>query len=311
MVDATVDLEQHPGRGIGARQQGRGLDDQVIIVEHGLGPFAAFIIGLNGIGKGKDGTARLSHPQMRELEIERDEAVARLFESGAERGDSIFQPLAAKALAGLTLFGAEDGPEQRGAGFAGHVLGRGKARFQPFVVCRFGVQDEGLQQSIDFAVGQNRGEFGNESIFLLLLDAEQALQRQAFRLGPVRATIVVADHSGQLGVLVEHRVHNLAEVLFARERNDLGERIAERAVTLLGGAGDRCIEGLPSHVGLAALLQHFEMWRHLSFERKALQEPLAEAVDGMDLESAFCFECARKQAPRGAEVAVLRRTPHQ
>ncbi len=79
----------------------------------------------------------------------------------------------------------------------------------------------------------------------------------------------------------------------------------------LGGARDRGVERGAAHQRLLALVEHREMRRHLRFERKALQQPLAEAVDGVDLESAFGFERAGEQAPRGAQVLLLGRAPHQ
>ena len=49
VVDAAVDLVQHPGGGVGARQQRLGLDDQIVIVERGFGQLASLVVGLHGV----------------------------------------------------------------------------------------------------------------------------------------------------------------------------------------------------------------------------------------------------------------------
>src|SRR5262249_59869583 len=97
-----------------------------------------------------------------------------------------------------------------------------------------------------------------------------------------------------------HGVHHLTEILLAGQRDDRRERLPERAVTLLCGAGDGCVEGLPSHVRLAALVEHLKMRCDLGLEREALQQALAEAVDGVDLQPAPRFERTGEEAPRGA-----------
>ncbi len=61
------------------------------------------------------------------------------------------------------------------------------------------------------------------------------------------------------------------------------------------------MEGSAFEACLFVFVQHRKMRRDLRFERKTLQQPFAEAVNGMDLEAAFGFERARKQPPRQAQ----------
>ncbi len=82
----------------------------------------------------------------------------------------------------------------------------------------------------------------------------------------------------------------------------LARALPSSALAVLGRACERRVEGGAPHQGLLALVEHGEMRRDLRFERKALQQPLAEAVDGVDLEAAFGFERAREQAPRKAQA---------
>ena len=69
VVDAAVDLVEHPGGGAGARQQDLRLDDQVVIVERGLRPLAPLVIGLHRVGEREHRGARLGHAQMRAFEM--------------------------------------------------------------------------------------------------------------------------------------------------------------------------------------------------------------------------------------------------
>ena len=137
------------------------------------------------------------------------------------------------------------------------------------------------------------------------------LQRESFGLGPVGAPVVIGDHARHLGTLGEHRVDDLAEIEFARNRDDARERLTERTLAVFGRAREHGIERLPAELCLSLLVEHREMRRDLSLEREALQQPLAEAVDSVDLEPAFGFERPGKEAPRLVQLAALWRTRHQ
>ena len=121
---------------------------------------------------------------------------------------------------------------------------------------------------------------------------------------------MIGDHAGKLGALPEHGVDHLTDVIAGGQSDDLGQSLAEHAVAVLGGARDRCVEGGAAQQQLLALVKHREMRRDLRLQRKPLQQSLAEAVDGVDLQSAFGFERPREQAPRVAHI-VFGRAVHQ
>ena len=112
-------------------------------------------------------------------------------------------------------------------------------------------------------------------------------------------------HAGELGALGEDGVDDLAEPPLAGQRDDLGEGLPERAVSLLGGARHRRIEGLGAQQRGFALIEHGELRGDLRFEREALQQALAEPMDGVDLEPATRFEHAREQPPGLAQIGRL------
>ncbi len=122
---------------------------------------------------------------------------------------------------------------------------------------------------------------------------------------------MIGRHALHLGALSEYGVDGLAQRKLARHRDDRAERVTERAVPVLCGARDHRVEGRLAQQRLPALVKHGEMRRHLRFEREALQQALAEAVNGVDLEPAFGFERPGEQASRVAQVVFFRRAPEQ
>ncbi len=60
-----------------------------------------------------------------------------------------------------------------------------------------------------------------------------------------------------------------------------------------------------------ALVEHGEAGRDSRLERKAGQQRLAEAVDGLDLQAAGRVEHAGEKAPRRLLLAVRRRAPEE
>jgi len=76
-------------------------------------------------------------------------------------------------------------------------------------------------------------------------------------------------------------------------------------------ARDHEIERRLAQQRLLALIEHGEMRRHLGFEREALQQPFAEAVNGVDLEPASGSKCAGEQSSCIAEIVLFGGAPQQ
>ena len=98
VVDAAVDLEQHPGRGAGAREESLRLEDEVVIVEHGLALFGARILRLDGVGEQEHRGARLGASKLRALQLEREEIDLRGVKRAARLRRGLLQGLAAEGL---------------------------------------------------------------------------------------------------------------------------------------------------------------------------------------------------------------------
>ena len=80
VVHATVDLEQHPRRSAGTREERLRLEDEVVIVEHGLALFGARILCLDGVGEQEHRRTRFGASKLRALRRERVEAALRAIE---------------------------------------------------------------------------------------------------------------------------------------------------------------------------------------------------------------------------------------
>ena len=64
---------------------------------------------------------------------------------------------------------------------------------------------------------------------------------------------------------------------------------------------------LGQHLAALVLVEHREPRRHVGLERHQMQQPLAESVDGVDLEPARRFDRASKQRAGEAELSAARR----
>ncbi len=86
VVDPAVDLEQHPGRGFGARQEVLRLVDQVVVIERDLHELLPVVLASHGVGQRKHGSACFGHAEMGESVVQRGETRLRLLEPRDERG---------------------------------------------------------------------------------------------------------------------------------------------------------------------------------------------------------------------------------
>ena len=119
------------------------------------------------------------------------------------------------------------------------------------------------------------------------------------------------DHGLELGALQQHLVDHAAEMFLAGKRDDGRKRLGQLGVALGGSAGHHPIERIAAEQGRLGVVEHLEMRRHVGLEREALQQPLAEAVDGEDLEPAARLERAREQAARRVTIGVPRRAAEE
>ena len=309
VVDAAVDLEQHPGRGAGAGQEHIRLEDQVVIVEHRLALLGAVILGLDRVGEQKHRRARLGASKLRALGREPVEAALGDIESGAKPRLRLPQRLAAHGSARRVLVCEKNRPQRGDPCRAARSPCSLQAVSQLLVRAGLRPVDfERGEQRVDVAVREHIGKLrGQLSLAHLLAKPEQALEAALLAPGPVWVTLMQGHHAGKVAAPAEHRVDDLAEIILDRHRHDLGKRLSQWAVAICCGTRHDGIERSALEPHRLSLIKDGEMRRHLGLEREALQQPLAEAVDGVDLEAAFGFQRLRKQPPRRLGLGIARR----
>ena len=134
------------------------------------------------------------------------------------------------------------------------------------------------------------------------IDAERGghLRRRGFgaagAVGPRHE--VIAAQTG----LAHHVLEG--DVGGARHRDS--ERAAGGAVGVAGGVEQHRQIGALHHLVLVALVEHREARRHIGLERKLLQQPRAQRVDGLHLQAARRFQRAGEQFA-GAQPQFWRR----
>ncbi len=102
MIDAAVDLVQHPGCGARAREQIERLDDQIVIVERGLAALPPLVIAHDRVGEEEHGAARFRHAEMRKLVLEMSELGLCTIEHGCDHRLGLGEALAANLCSGLS-----------------------------------------------------------------------------------------------------------------------------------------------------------------------------------------------------------------
>ena len=310
VVDAAVDLEQHPGRRAGARQERLRLEDQVVIVEHGLALLGAVILGLDRVGEQKHRRARLGAGKLRALGRERCRSgLAR----DRERRKAVAPPAASALLH----------TDRRGVFLSVRKIGLNAATLAAPVAAlaarkpslsSWSVRDSAplpsraaSSASMSLSASTSASCLGQLRLAHLLAKSEQTLEAALLAPGPVRVALMQGHHAGKVAAPAEHRVDDLAEIILDRHRHDLGESLSQRAVAICCGTRHVGIERSALEPHGLSLVEHGEMRRHLGLEREALQQPLAEAVDGVDLEPAFGLQRLRKEPPRRLDLGIVRR----
>ena len=171
VVDTAVDLVQHPGRGAGAREQVLRLDDEVVIVERGLGSLSPLILRLDGVGEQEHRCARLGHAQMRELVVERGEGGLRADKARRDgRAPSWRNPCCKSGLRGFPSAVRKHLPQRRSRGALPRSLLPREDWLQPpvSVPAVEPKRREGRDGGIDLVIAQHVGKLREQRRFARL-----------------------------------------------------------------------------------------------------------------------------------------------
>ena len=106
------------------------------------------------------------------------------------------------------------------------------------------------------------------------------------------------DPTHDLITLADRIAHDFGKRDIRRGRDGGRERTPERAVCRTGSVHQNGEAQLVDQLRLGAFLQHREACRDIGLERKLMQQPRAERVDGQHLEAARRIQRFGEQAPR-------------
>ena len=125
-----------------------------------------------------------------------------------------------------------------------------------------------------------------------MLDAEQSLQRPAFRFWPVGAA---APQMAKRRALFQRQIDHDPKLRLSASPEHRHQSLAEWAFAVGGDPRNRGVEGFGPEQGRLAPVEHAEIRGDPRLERKPLQNTLAEAVDGINLEAAFSLKGPRNR----------------
>ncbi len=298
MVDAAVELVEHPGGTRRALQQAPRGHDQVIVVERRAPTLGA------GIAAGNVE----AEPQQRQGVLDQRRAGDAVEHSGQPLGlaaQHAFDPghRRDRGLGGEPRQDLALGGEER-LGISGQKRWPALGRRQPLgdqgrprdvllaALCQRlcgGAQARAIEGGVEAGVApQAVGSVIGRAAHLLRQPLPHAAQSR-----------FVADARQQPGPFAQKPGHELG--VFG-DRNPVGHR--GQCIDQGGrriAAGQRLhllVLGVTQQRLRLGLVEHLEARRHARLERKALQQRLAEGVDGEDVDAARRVEHAREQAAR-------------
>ncbi len=296
VVDAAVELVEHPGGAVGALQQPARGDDQVVVVQCG-----APLLGA-GVAPG-DVEAE---PQQRQRALDQGGAgdaiehrgqtlgllAQHVLDVGHGHGRGLArEPFQDRALVGEEHLAVRSQP-LRPALRIGQPLGNQR-----------GARDVGLAAPGQGPCGRGQGrriecrfETGTARQFARRVVGRAAqLARQP--LAQASQPGLVADARQQPGPFAEQLGHQLGILGDRDPAGDGSERVGQ-----IGRRVRPCqrlhllVLGVAQQRLRVALVQHLEARRDARLQREALEQRLAEGVDGQDVDAARRVEHAREQA---------------
>ena len=302
MVDARIELVQHPG-GARSRQQCAGPLDEVVEVEQSATALGGLVAVEHRLGHG-DERQRALEGFGRTPRVEcGHEAVALAVERIAQLGLGLAQRL--DEILAVTR-GPSLGQEHVEVGFE-HRLAGGERRTCEAVagrVLRAAVGAEALGRR-----GPSRPV--EAAVQHAVFDACQRVVGSKTEDTPQPGTEardgLAEQHGGlqRLAVaerLADQRLEGEARGLAGQER----DRTAERAAGCRSGLGQRIRPRCLEQLHMLQIVDYREACRDIGLEREQVQQPLAESVNGLDLQTSGRFHRAGEEFSGEREVGRAR-----
>ncbi len=302
MIDAEIELVVHPG-GFDAGEQRAGLLDQVVVIEQAAAVLLGAKAGNDGARDGDERSGAVARHGGAPPDHECAQAPLLGQEALRQERVSVAHRLADDALARLALDGAKNRAVRLETLGARERLQLAKA------VALLDIAPAALRQRGDDRrpLGRGNQRIGEE----LRLDGERRLVgSEAERVGELGDGSVDAagpiDPGHQAAALADRLAQDVAKGLIGGRADDARERAPERAVGL-GRSLQQGIEGEPiEQLRFRCLVEHRKARRDIGLERKLLQQPRAEGMDGLHLEAARRVQRLREQPARAGAALPLR-----
>ena len=304
VVEAAVQLEEHPWRDAGPAQQIEGGRDQVVIVEHPLGALGGCIRIHQRTAQTDQRAARLDKHGRRSplaeffdpfsLSAKHRRSVA----AGAAGGLPSDQDFAGLALVGqkcrdirrkhltatlrsLAPFPKDSAPVSIGAGSGGE---RRCSRAQAPLVS----SPRGAETCDDCLLGRPGGQSQSSAELVEQL-------RMAF-----------AEHIPELAALGRQRRHQHTKAFLGSMASYHCKRVGELGLVSVASGNHHTLAGLDQRFARAALVENSKFGRHSRLQREAAQQGLAEGVDRRDFDAAGGFENAREKLSGPGDCRIAR-----
>ena len=160
-----------------------------------------------------------------------------------------------------------------------------------------GAGGEHVAHPHQFGSGEHVGQRGSGRIQVRIRLQSQGLAIDLLRFGQPVVVVEVETHGRVDPCMLAQRVRQQRiEIAFGRKADRGFQRTRQRRAGLGGRRfGQRLVHGLFQQGGALLVVENFEAGRHARLERKALQQPLAEGVDGLHLEAARRLDGPGKQ----------------
>ena len=310
MVDAAVQLEQHPRRHPFAVEQVAGGEDQVVVIEYRPPLLLPPIGAQQGVAQAQEPGRGLGRHRRAALHDRLEKAAGLGFQDlgGARRRGRRVLGDQARADLGLPVrqkgvgVGVEAGRPVIGAG--GQPCGQdpgalrvgGGARVQG----RYGqAQAEGVEGLVLARRGDHgprRGAFGQAE--------EPAGGGEDFL-----DRAVAVDQPGEAAARPGQLSHELGEGGFVNVGGDVGQGRGQESVPGRVGPGEDLFPGRRQHFLGVPFLEDGEVGRDSGLQREAPEQGLAEGVDGLDVHAAGRVQHLGEQVARPAADVVVGLAP--